>query len=117
MQFTATSTVAENQTLSNSMYVHSIPNNNDNQDVVSMGTNSALLTAKVIKNSFEVISVHLIAIIQAVDYMEYNDRLSPKTKELFEKLRTIVPKFIEDDIRYLDIEKIRTYIFNNPPEL
>lgn len=117
MQFTATSTVAENQTLSNSMYVHSIPNNNDNQDVVSMGTNSALLSARVIKNSFEVISVHLIAIIQAVDYLEYNDRLSIKTKEIFEKLRTIVPKFVEDDIRYKDIEKIRDYIFNNPPEL
>ena len=38
-QFTATSTTAESQTLSNPMYVHSIPNNNDNQDVVSMGTN------------------------------------------------------------------------------
>lgn len=42
-QFTATSTTAECQTLSNPMYVHSIPNNNDNQDIVSMGTNSALL--------------------------------------------------------------------------
>lgn len=117
MQFTATSTVAENQTLSNSMYVHSIPNNNDNQDVVSMGTNSALLAARVIKNSFEVISVHLIAIIQAVDYLKYNDRLSPKTKEIFEKLRNIVPKFIEDNVRYTDIEKIRDYIFNEPPKL
>ncbi|HMN33681.1 MAG TPA: aromatic amino acid ammonia-lyase, partial [Chitinophagaceae bacterium] len=43
MQYTATSTVAENQTLSNPMYIHSIPNNNDNQDIVSMGANSALL--------------------------------------------------------------------------
>lgn len=43
-QFTATSTTAENQTLSNPMYVHSIPNNGDNQDIVSMGTNSALIT-------------------------------------------------------------------------
>jgi len=117
MQFTATSTVAENQTLSNSMYVHSIPNNNDNQDVVSMGTNSALLSARVIKNSFEVISVHLIAIIQAVDYLEYNDKLSPKTKEIFKKLRSIVPKFVEDDIRYTDIEKIREYIFKEPAEI
>lgn len=116
MQFTATSTVAENQTLSNSMYVHSIPNNNDNQDVVSMGTNSALMAAKVIKNSFEVISVHLIAIIQAVSYLKYEEKLSPKTKELFEKLRNIVPTFVEDDIRYKDIEKIRKYIFNNPPQ-
>ena len=42
-QFTATSTTAESQTLSNPMYVHSIPNNNDNQDIVSMGTNAAPL--------------------------------------------------------------------------
>ncbi|MHA4847907.1 aromatic amino acid lyase, partial [Flavitalea antarctica] len=44
VQFTATSTVAENQTLSFPMYVHSIPNNNDNQDIVSMGCNAALMT-------------------------------------------------------------------------
>ena len=41
-QFTATSTTAECQTLSNPMYVHSIPNNNDNQDIVSM---ASLVTA------------------------------------------------------------------------
>src|SRR5690606_21927461 len=39
VQFTATSTTAENQTLSFPMSVHSIPNNNDNQDIVSMGSN------------------------------------------------------------------------------
>ena len=44
LQFTATSTTAECQTLSNPMYIHSIPNNNDNQDIVSMGTNSAFTT-------------------------------------------------------------------------
>src|SRR6195952_1842401 len=54
MQFTATSTVAENQTLSFPMYVHSIPNNNDNQDIVSMGCNAALMTKRVVDNSFEV---------------------------------------------------------------
>ena len=47
MQFTATSTTAESQTLSNPMYVHSISCNNDNQDIVSMGTNAALIAEKV----------------------------------------------------------------------
>ena len=51
-QFTATSTVAENQTLSFPMYVHSIPSNNDNQDIVSMGANASLITKKVIENSY-----------------------------------------------------------------
>ena len=117
MQFTATSTTAENQVLSNSMYVHSIPNNNDNQDIVSMGANSALMAAKVINNSFEVIAIHIIAILQAVDYLKSADKLSPQTKTEFEKLRKIVPMFIEDDIRYPDIQNMKDYIFNNPLEL
>lgn len=49
-QFTATSTTAECQTLAMPNYVHSIPNNNDNQDIVSMGTNSALICKRVIDN-------------------------------------------------------------------
>ena len=57
IQFTATSTTAENQTLSFPMYVHSIPNNNDNQDIVSMGYNAAQLTKKVIDNAYEVLSI------------------------------------------------------------
>ena len=61
MQFTATSTVAENQTLSYPMYLHSISNNNDNQDIVSMGCNAALMTRKVIDNSFDVLAVQTLA--------------------------------------------------------
>src|SRR5258708_17392484 len=52
MHFTATSTVAENQTRSFPMDVHSIPNNNDNQDIVSMGSNSALMAEMCIDNFF-----------------------------------------------------------------
>src|ERR1700760_3335781 len=85
VQFTATSTVAENQTLSFPMYVHSIPNNNDNQDIVSMGSNSALLTARVIDNSFTVLSIHLMTILQAVDFLQCADRLSPVTRSVFTK--------------------------------
>src|SRR5690606_21124949 len=65
VQFTATSTTAENQALATSLYIHSIPNNNDNQDIVSMGTNAAVLCSKVIENSFEVLAIEWITIIQA----------------------------------------------------
>ena len=61
-QFTATSTTAECQTLAMPNYVHSIPNNNDNQDIVSMGTNSALICKRVIDNVFQVMSIHFIAL-------------------------------------------------------
>src|SRR5690606_38695706 len=70
VQFTATSTTAENPMLSNPMYVHSIPNNNYNQDIVSMGTNAALCAKKVIDNTFEVLAIAMISIIQAFDYLK-----------------------------------------------
>src|SRR5690606_2101155 len=99
-QFTATSTTAENQMLSNPMYVHSIPNNNDNQDIVSMGTNSALMADKVIENAFEVLSVHLITVIQAVEYLHCQDKISTETLKIYQAIRNIVPAFKEDEVLY-----------------
>ncbi len=110
MQFTATSTTAENQTLSNSMYVHSITTNNDNQDIVSMGTNSALLTKRVIDNAFEVLAIEMIALIQAVDYLQVSEKLSGVTKLLYKELRQVVPKFIEDTPKYEEISKMKDYL-------
>src|ERR1700748_364160 len=83
VQFTATSTVAENQTLSFPMYVHSIPNNNDNQDIVSMGCNAALMTGRVIDNTFAVLAIQLMTILQGIDYLECQDRLSHHTLALY----------------------------------
>src|SRR5690606_36962516 len=67
VQFTATSTTAEIQALSTSMYIHSIPNNNDNQDIVSMGTNAAVICGNVIENTFQVLAIELITLVQAID--------------------------------------------------
>lgn len=105
-QFTATSTTAECQTLSMPMYVHSIPNNNDNQDIVSMGTNAALITKRVIENSFQVLAIEAVAMVQAVDYLQIADLLSVKTRELYDRVRRIVPLFVEDNPLYGAIEEL-----------
>ena len=105
-QFTATSTTAECQTLSNPMYVHSIPNNNDNQDIVSMGTNSALICQRVIDNGYQVMAIHMMALAQAVDCLKIADRLAPATRELYNKIRAIVPTFVEDTPKYKEIAAI-----------
>ena len=112
VQFTATSTTAENQTLSNPMYVHSIPNNNDNQDIVSMGTNAALITKKVIENSFEVVAIELITVIQAIEYLECQDKISTKTSELYKQIRAIVPVFKEDVIMYPYVNNVKKFLMN-----
>lgn len=105
-QFTATSTTAESQTLSNPMYVHSIPNNNDNQDIVSMGTNSALICKHVIENGFQVISILMMALVQAVDCLKMADKLAPATRKLYDDIRAIVPAFRDDTPKYREIERI-----------
>ena len=110
MQFTATSTVAENQTLSFPMYVHSIPNNNDNQDIVSMGTNAALITKTVIDNSFAVLSIQVMTILQAIDYLGCQQKLSSVTKSVYDDIRKIFPKFIDDLPKYKDLQKVKEFL-------
>lgn len=115
VQFTATSTVAENQTLSFPMYVHSIPNNNDNQDIVSMGCNAAQMTYKVVENTFEVLTVQVMTLLQAVDFLNCQDRLGEFSSRIYQDIRAIFPKFIEDAPRYADVQRIKAYLMRNEP--
>lgn len=110
VQFTATSTTAESQMLSNPMYVHSIPNNNDNQDIVSMGTNAAVIASKVIENAYEVLAIELITIVQAIDALNYKNEISSVTRKMYDDIRTIVPEFKEDQIMYPIVQKVKDYL-------
>jgi len=116
VQFTATSTTAECQVLSNPMYIHSIPNNNDNQDIVSMGTNAALMAKTVIDNGYQVMAILFMAIAQAVDYLGAAPRLSPYTESFYKDIRTIVPAFTEDEPKYKEIEALVSYLKNKEIE-
>ena len=110
VQFTATSTTAESQMLSNPMYVHSIPNNNDNQDIVSMGTNAAVITGKVIENAFEVLTIEMITIIQAIDALGYKNQISSTTRKVYDDIRAIIPEFKEDQVMYQYIQKVKEHL-------
>ena len=113
VQFTATSTTAENQMLSNPMYVHSIPNNNDNQDIVSMGTNAAVCTKKVIDNTFEVLAIEVISVVQALDFLNKSEGLSAQSKKIYDEIRNIVPVFEKDYPIYGDLKKVKDFIMKN----
>lgn len=115
VQFTATSTVAENQTLSFPMYVHSISNNNDNQDIVSMGCNAALMTKKVIDNSFEVLAIQAMSILQGIDHLKCVPRMATATRAVYTSLRKLFPRFVEDQPRYKDITNIKTWLEETDP--
>ena len=115
MQFTATSTVAENQTLSFPMYLHSIPNNNDNQDIVSMGCNGALISKKVIDNTFEVLGIQLMSVLQAIDYLDCADKLASESRNVYTQIRKLFPKFVEDQPKYKDLQRIRRFFEKSDP--
>ncbi len=116
-QFTATSTTAENQMLSNPMYIHSIPNNNDNQDIVSMGTNAATITAKVIENAYQVLAIELLSAAQAIDALKFETKLSSEGQNTFKQIRKIVPRFEDDTILYKKIKLVKEHLQNNSTKL
>lgn len=119
MQFTATSTTAESQTLSNPMYVHSISNNNDNQDIVSMGTNSAVMARKVIDNGFQVMAIHMISVAQAIDLLpaEKHGRLASRTKEIYALIRKTVSMINQDVVQSGNILEVTNILRNTNLEL
>jgi len=110
VQFTAVSTTAENQMLANPMYVHSIPNNNDNQDIVSMGTNAAVITGKVIENTFEVLAIELMAIVQAIDALDVKESVSSATRKIYDDVREIMPAFSQDMAMYPYVAGVKDYL-------
>jgi histidine ammonia-lyase len=119
VQFTATSTTAESQMLSNPMYVHSIPNNNDNQDIVSMGTNSAVIARKVVENGFQVMAIHMMAICQAIDLLDNENRmkLSSKTNEVYQLIRSVASGIEEDTPQFENIKNIVEALRNTHLEI
>lgn len=119
MQFTAVSTTAESQTLSNPMYVHSISNNNDNQDIVSMGTNSAMMARQVINNGFQVMAIHMMSVCQAIDLLDQDqrDRLGSKTKEVYNLIRSVAPVIGDDVPQFENILKVTNLLRSKKLEL
>lgn len=114
VQFPATSTTAENQTLSFPMYVHSIPSNNDNQDIVSMGANAALLAQKIIYNTYEVLAIEFLALIQGIEHLGIQSGVSKNAQEYYKELRAMVPAFKEDSIKYKDLDLIKNWLKARP---
>lgn len=96
VQYPSTSTVAENQMLSNPLSIHSISSNKDNQDVVSMGFNSSNVCKRVINNTYQVLSIQLVALCEATEILDVRDKLSTSSSNLYRYVREHVPP-IESD--------------------
>ena len=48
-----------------------------------MGSNAAMMARKVIENSFEVITIHLMAVNTAIEYLYIQAKLAPATYNFY----------------------------------
>jgi histidine ammonia-lyase len=96
LQFVATSTTSRSQTLAFPQHIHSIPTNGDNQDVVSMGTDAAIIAASVIENAYTVLAIELISLGQLARFLGKNERYSRSSQELIKGIQKNFPPIVED---------------------
>jgi histidine ammonia-lyase len=109
LQFVATSTTARSQSLAFPHHVHSIPTNADNQDVVSMGTDATLIAAEVIENAYIVMSIELVALAQAADFLRQKKKYSLASQTLLQDVRNRCAAIVEDREAYGDLDKVVQY--------
>ena len=75
-------------------------------------SNAALMTKRVIDNSFEVLAIHLVTILQAIDYLDCHDSLSSASRNLYDRVRPIFPKFVEDKAPYKQMVLVKDFLEN-----
>ena len=98
-------------TLGSSNYINNISTNNDNQDVVSMGTNAAQITNKVIMNSYEVMAIEYQALMSAIDYLDIEKDLSAENQKLFQESKQVMTFHNCADVpSYQQLKTIKTYL-------
>ncbi len=106
LQFVATSTAAQGQTLAFPHRIHSISTNGDNQDIVSMGTDCALLTMKAIEGAYVVLAIEMIALAQVTDILQVRNWLSPESQMLYEAIREKIKPVLEDRVLVDDLAEV-----------
>jgi histidine ammonia-lyase len=114
MQFVATSTAAHNQSLAYPHSLHTISTNADNQDVVSMGTDAALIASRVMDNTFYLLALELATLAQAVEVAKIEKALSEESRHFVKKIRGSFTPVVEDRSLTKELEALCTALRQDP---
>lgn len=112
MQYAAASLVSENKTLAHPASVDSIPSSANQEDHVSMGTIAARHAYQILLNSRRVLAIELICAMQGAEIRGI-EKMSPMTRDFYEKGREIVPSIVKDRIFSKDIEALADWLSVN----
>lgn len=111
-QYVAAALVSENKVLAHPASVDSIPTSANQEDHVSMGTIAARKARDIVNNVYNVLAIEVLNACQAIDFLD-KKKMSPKTREVYNKIRKISPFVYEDRSLSSDIEKIADYLKQN----
>lgn len=98
-QYSAASMVSENKVYAHPASVDSIPSSANQEDHVSMGTTASRKAAMILDNSRKVLAIELFAAAQAL-WLRGEDKLSPATKAVYDRIRAEVAPIEEDVVMY-----------------
>ena len=104
-QYTAAALVSENKVLAHPASVDSISVSADQEDHVSMGPIAALKSREIIDNVARVLAIELMAGAQALEFRK-PQKPSPPVQDVYNEVRKLVPKLVDDRPLYPDIDKL-----------
>lgn len=111
-QYIPTALVAECRTMCVPVSIQSIPSNEENQDVVSMGLVAARKARDIKQKISYVLAVELLVACNAAEERGV-DKLSSVSKKIYELVREEVNTYDKDRQMSLDIEKVNIMFQNN----
>jgi histidine ammonia-lyase len=95
-QYTAASLVSENKGLAFPASIDSIPVSANQEDHVSMGTIAARKARKIIEHLQIILAIELLCVAQAMDLIQIQNLISPRTRRVYQRIRETIPKLSED---------------------
>lgn len=104
-QYTAAALVSENKILCHPAGVDSIPTSGGKEDHNSMGSIAAAKSLQVIENVERVVAITLLCAAQALDF-RLSDHLAEPTRQVYERIRRLVPHLTGDRFLALDIDRL-----------
>jgi histidine ammonia-lyase len=111
-QYLATSTTAENRHLANPVSTHSISCNASNQDVVSMGTISALRTFRLISKAKHVLTLETLADLQALSFRNA-DQMGTAITRIYRILLKHFSVYRNERVFHDDLVRMRNILFSS----
>lgn len=106
VQITHTSLVTAIRQWSSPSLIHTLPTEQFNQDIVSLGTHSALTALDIVGLLRNAVAISLLAAAQAIDLRDAADSLGAGTRPIYGAVRKISKRVEEDRALDTDIREV-----------